>query len=113
MIQEIFDFLVDQITQSLDKIVEQEGSGMLAEQQGIFFDLNEKREDDKALLRTVQVAYSVMPRLLAVNTSAEGALTMIQILTEVSVDKFVRTNWLVRQAILLCFKGLLELKKAD
>jgi len=40
---------------------------MLAEQQGVFFDLNEKREDDKATLKTVQVAYSVMPRLLGMN----------------------------------------------
>ena len=73
----------------------------------------QKREDDKALLRTVQVAYSVMPRLLAMSTTADSALTMMQILTEVSADKFVRTNWLVRQAILVCYRGLLELKRAD
>lgn len=33
-------------------------------------------------------------------------------LAEASADKFVRTNWLVRQAILVCFKGLLELKRS-
>mmetsp|Transcript_19181 Transcript_19181/g.23727 ORF Transcript_19181/g.23727 Transcript_19181/m.23727 type:complete len:112 (-) Transcript_19181:433-768(-) len=86
---------------------------MLAEQQGVFFDLNEKREDDKATLRTVQVAYSVMPRLLATNPNPEATLSMAQILVDASADKFVRTNWLVRQAILVCFKGLLELKKKD
>ena len=53
--------------QALEVIVAQEGTGMLAEQQGIFFDLNQKREEDKATLKTVQVAYSAMPRLLSLN----------------------------------------------
>ena len=67
LIQEIFDFLFLQIMQALEVIVAQEGTGMLAEQQGIFFDLNQKREEDKATLKTVQVAYSAMPRLLSLN----------------------------------------------
>ena len=69
---------------------------MLAEHQGIFFDIMEKREDDKALLKTIQVAYSVMPRLVLLNASEDSSLSMLQMLTEVSADKFVRTNWLVR-----------------
>ena len=31
-------------------------------------------------------------------------------LTGAAEDKFVRTNWLVRQSILVCFKSLLELR---
>jgi len=34
---------------------------MLAEQDGVFFDIMEKREDEKATLKTIQVSYSVMP----------------------------------------------------
>ena len=81
---------------------------MLAESKGIFFDFNEKREEDKATLKTVQEAYSAMPRLLSLTPSEEGSISMLQMLVEVSEDKFVRTNWLVRQAILICFQKLLE-----
>ena len=84
---------------------------MLAEQDGVFFDIMEKREDEKAMLKTIQVCYFVMPALLKLNSSEESALSMLQMLTQVSDDKFVRTNWLVRQAILVCFRGLLEQKR--
>lgn len=53
-----------QLTECLEQIVAQEGAGMLAESRGIFFDFNEKREEDKATLKTVQESYSVMPRLI-------------------------------------------------
>ena len=42
LIQEIFDYLLVQMTECLDLIVSQEGAGMLAEARGIFFDFNEK-----------------------------------------------------------------------
>ena len=49
-----------------------------------------------------------MPRLLTLTCSDEGSISMLQMLVEVSEDKFVKTNWLVRQAILLCFQKMLE-----
>ena len=69
---------------------------MLAESRGIFFDFNEKREEDKATLKTVQEAYSVMPRLIWLNPSEESAISMLTMFIQSSEDKFVRTNWLVR-----------------
>ena len=36
---------------------------------------------------------------------------MLEMLIEAADDKFVKTNWLVRQAILLCFKDLLSQKR--
>ena len=84
---------------------------MLAESRGIFFDFNEKREEDKATLKTVQECYGVLPRLLWLNPNEASAVSMLQMLTQCSEDKFVRTNWLVRQSILLCFQALLEQRK--
>lgn len=81
---------------------------MMAESQGIFFDFNERREEDKATLKTVQETYFAMPRLLELTQSEKGCHSMLQMLTAVSEDKFVRTNWMVRQAILVCFQKLLE-----
>lgn len=112
LLQEIFDLLIVQMSECLEMIVAQEGSGMMAESRGIFFDFDEKREDDKATLKTVQVAYSAIPRLLYHNQTEQSALSMLQMLTQVSEDKFVRTNWMVRQAILVCFKSLLEQKRS-
>ena len=37
---------------------------------------------------------------------------MLQMLCQVSEDRFVRTNWMVRQAILECYKEMLS-KKTD
>ena len=59
----------------------QEGAGMLAESRGIFFDFNEKREEDKATLKTVQESYSVMPRLIWLNSSEESGVSMLTMLT--------------------------------
>ena len=108
LIQEIYDFLIVQLTESLESIVAQEGAGMLAEARGVFFDFDERREEDKAILKTVQESYGAMPRLLWLTPNEESAISMLQILVEASADKFVRTNWLVRQAILQCFQALLE-----
>lgn len=96
LISEIYDYLIVQLTECLDAVIAQEGSGMLAESRGIFFDFDEKREEDKATLKSVQEAYSVMPRLLWLNPSEESAISMLQMLSGASDDKFVRTNWLVR-----------------
>ena len=90
-------------------IVKQAETGMLAEQRGIFFDIDERRESDKAMLKTVEHSYSVMPRLLFLNPAGEeSTMAMLTMLCQVSEDKIVRTNWMVRQAILVCYRGLLE-----
>ena len=84
LVQEIYDFLIVQLTECLETIVSHEGGGMLAESKGIFFDFNEKRDEDKATLKTVQEAFGVMPRLLSLTHSEEGSISMLQMLTEVS-----------------------------
>ena len=50
---------------------------MLAEARGVFFDLDERREDDKAMLKTVQESYGAMPRLLWLSPNEESAISML------------------------------------
>ena len=73
----------------------------------------EKKEEDQQTLATVNEVYKCMPKLFAHKSlSEESFQSMLQMLCQVSEDRFVRTNWMVRQAILECFKQILK-KKAE
>lgn len=52
-----------------------------------------------------------MPKLMSQKSlAAEGLQSMVQMLCQVSEDRFVRTNWMVRQAILECYKSILKME---
>jgi len=52
-----------------------------------------------------------MPKLLNQRSlPRESMQAMLQMLCQVSEDRFVRTNWMVRQAILECYRELLKMK---
>ena len=88
--------------------MEQDETSMLSEARDIYFDYDKKSEDDKANLMTIQYSYQAIPHLLLLNSNEESTILMLQMLIDTSSDKFVRTNYLIRQAILHCFREVLE-----
>ena len=72
-------------------------TSILAEQKGSFFQFDEKREEDQHTLQTIDNVYKSMPKLMSQKTLNEDSMqSMVQMLCQVSEDRFVRTNWMVR-----------------
>jgi hypothetical protein len=109
VLSELFDCLLLELSQALDKIVAQAETSFLAEQKGNFFKFEEKKEEEQHNLSTAENVYSCMPKMLGQRSlAAESKTSMLEMLCQVSEDKFARSNWMVRKAILECFKGILK-----
>jgi len=72
-------------------------TSILAEQKGNFFVFEEKKEEEQETLATVNEVYKCMPKLMSQQALPEESLqSMLQMLSQVSEEKYVRTNWMVR-----------------
>jgi hypothetical protein len=85
---------------------------MLAESKGLFFDFDSKREEDKNTLKTVSEIYKALPLVMSHGDSEASQQAMLEVLCATSEDKFVKSNWMVRQAILTCYQAILKLIKS-
>jgi len=97
----------------LHKISEAHSASILAESKGQFFDFDEKKEDEKQTLSTMQYVYETIPRLfklvIKLGVPLKQINAMLVLVNETTQAKYSFTNWMVRFAALQCYKNLLDL----